>query len=169
MICKSERLSIRKFSIGDVEAFYDLCSKEEITYWFKSWKVNRIKANEMIATFIKEYEDIRIQERNVSFIVERISDKEVIGYCLLGPEPETGEVEIVYAINPIYQRQGYASEVSRTLSKWAFENYDLEYLVATIDKENRASSAVVEKSGFEKHEDNRYQGLLYYRLYRDRK
>lgn len=166
MICESDRISIRKFSLDDVDAFYDLCCKEEITKWFISWRVDRNKAYKMVSKFIKEYENIDIQEGNVSFIVERKSDSQVIGYCLLGPEPDTREVEIVYAINPEYQNMGYASEVSKVLSKWAFESHDLEYLVATIDYENIASSSVVEKCGFKKIEDSRYQGLLYYRLYR---
>ena len=57
------------------------------------------------------------------------------------------EVGLFWAIDPIYQRQGYASEAAQGLIEYAFKHLRLKRILATTEYENIASQAVMQKVG----------------------
>jgi RimJ/RimL family protein N-acetyltransferase len=59
----------------------------------------------------------------------------------------TPEVGLFWAIDPAYQRQGYALEAARALVEFAFRQLNLGRLLATTEYENAASQAVMRKLG----------------------
>lgn len=57
------------------------------------------------------------------------------------------EVGLYYALSPIHQRQGYATEAARALLDYAFGSLALRRVVATTRYENHASIAVMQRLG----------------------
>jgi ribosomal-protein-alanine N-acetyltransferase len=57
------------------------------------------------------------------------------------------EVGLFWAVDPAYQRQGYASEAAQGLIKYAFEHLRLKRILATTEYGNIPSQAVMQKVG----------------------
>ena len=66
---------------------------------------------------------------------------------VVGDELPDCEIEIGYMLKRSAWGRGYATEATKRLLKFAFEETPLEELVATIDPENTASRRVLEKCG----------------------
>jgi ribosomal-protein-alanine N-acetyltransferase len=72
----------------------------------------------------------------------------LIGGCSLKHDAETpDEAGIGYAINPEYQRRGYATEAAVALIQFAFEKLAVARVYAQCDTRNTASRRVMEKAG----------------------
>jgi [ribosomal protein S5]-alanine N-acetyltransferase len=61
-----------------------------------------------------------------------------------GSQPEVG---LFWAISPVHQRQGYATEAAGALVAYAFGTLNLRRIVATTDDANTASIGVMRKLG----------------------
>lgn len=59
----------------------------------------------------------------------------------------TPEVGLFWVIDPLHQRQGYATEAAQALIDLAFKNWRLARILATTDDSNIASQAVMRKLG----------------------
>ena len=57
------------------------------------------------------------------------------------------EVGLFWAIDPDYQRQGYASEAAAKMLDYAFQKLELTRIIASTDNDNLASQAVMRKIG----------------------
>jgi len=66
---------------------------------------------------------------------------------VVGDELPDGEIEIGYMLKRSAWGKGYATEATKRLLKFAFEETPLEEIVATTDPENTASQRVLEKCG----------------------
>jgi ribosomal-protein-alanine N-acetyltransferase len=64
-----------------------------------------------------------------------------------GPPDKAGTVEIGYGVLPAFQRQGYATEAVRALVRWAFEQPDVQRVVAECLADNLASIRVLHHVG----------------------
>jgi RimJ/RimL family protein N-acetyltransferase len=59
----------------------------------------------------------------------------------------TTELGLFYAISPMHQRQGYASEAVQALVDYAFQHLNLKRIVATTDYDNIGSIGVMRRLG----------------------
>jgi RimJ/RimL family protein N-acetyltransferase len=57
------------------------------------------------------------------------------------------EVGLFWAVDPSYQRQGYASETAQGLIEYAFKHLRLKRILATTEYKNIASQRVMQKVG----------------------
>ena len=57
------------------------------------------------------------------------------------------EFGLFYAIEPIYQRHGYATEAAQAMIDYAFQHLHLKRIVATTTYDNAASVSVMRKLG----------------------
>ncbi|MCB2342411.1 GNAT family N-acetyltransferase [Clostridium estertheticum] len=106
----------------------------------------------------------------------RSSRNKTNGICIgvVGVHPKDeidNEVELLYGVSDNYQNKGYATEASKALIQWTFENTQLKSLTAIVKPENITSKIVIEKLGFE-YVDTKvivYDGDMckfgYYKLY----
>jgi [ribosomal protein S5]-alanine N-acetyltransferase len=117
-------------------------------------------------------EKFNITEPSIVLAIENKADGRCIGVVGIHPKDEIdNEVEVLYGISDNYQNKGYATEASKALIQWTFENTQLKSLVAIVKPENIPSKIVIEKLGFE-YVDSRevlYDGDMckfeYYKLY----
>ena len=66
-------------------------------------------------------------------------------------EMPDGDIEIGYFLKCSSWGQGYATEACKRTLRFAFEEGQLEEVVATFEEENTASKNVLKKSGFVDH------------------
>jgi RimJ/RimL family protein N-acetyltransferase len=72
----------------------------------------------------------------------------VLGGCGLHTRSGEYSLEIGYWINKEYQNKGYATEITRSLIKTAFELSDIDNIRIQCDIKNNKSLRVIEKVGF---------------------
>lgn len=88
------------------------------------------------------------EEYDLWATVERKGGK-VVGHCgLLDKEVEgKTEIELVYVIAHEYWGKGYATEIAEALKNYAFDELEVDRLIALIEPENKASEKVAIKVG----------------------
>jgi len=74
----------------------------------------------------------------------------VVGRAGFHGPPDAGRVEVGYAVDPAYRRQGYARAALVALLKWARDDASIHTIRATISPDNLASLALVSQYGFVK-------------------
>ncbi len=68
--------------------------------------------------------------------------------CFMGEPNDGGEVEIGYGTYPAFRGKGYMAEAVGGMVGWAEEQPEVMAVVASTDKDNPASMAVLVKNGF---------------------
>lgn len=92
----------------------------------------------------------------------------------VGYHDDLHESEIFYHLLPEYQGYGFATEAAKEVTKWALDNYNIEYLIGTVAIDNFKSQYVLERCGYQfvevhsllVHVTNERYDFKYYRYYR---
>lgn len=109
--------------------------------------VSREKAREVVRAGIESF-----GEHGFGFWGVREKEREELagfgGFRFAEP---TGEVEILYGVDPRLWGRGYATEAAHALLAWAFRETPLTQIFAGADAGNRASFRVLEKLGMRYH------------------
>ena len=75
----------------------------------------------------------------------------MIGGCGIRRETELSSVaNLGWAVNPDFQKKGYATEAAGALIKFGFETLNLSVIYATCDTRNTPSFRVMEKLGMKR-------------------
>jgi [ribosomal protein S5]-alanine N-acetyltransferase len=88
---------------------------------------------------------------------------------------DISQIEVYYTISRTFWGKGFASEATKGLIRYIFDNYDIDKLVALVKTENIASQKIIKKNGFQflkvvsglSENYEFYNGELYYELKRD--
>ena len=81
-----------------------------------------------------------------------ITDKrseEILGDCSLDDASETQELELSYSIAKTHWGNGLATEATRALVRFGFEDVGLQRIAGIVSVDNPASGRVLENLGFE--------------------
>lgn len=91
----------------------------------------------------------RFASGSVGLFVARLRGSEgaVVGVAGLRPY-HSGELQILYAVDPARSGKGIASEMVAAVLDYCFDLAELERVRATIDAPNEASIKLVERLGF---------------------
>ena len=152
MVLETERLILREFQEGDVEAVYEYGSDAEANKYV-SWGP---KSEEDAVEFVrKALVDQQEQPRSAfNFAVVTRTDNKLIGRCGISTRGMTvdipnskEEAEIGYAINRKYWNQGYVTEAAKRVLQFGFEELGLHRIYASCRAANIASVHVIEKTG----------------------
>jgi GrpB-like predicted nucleotidyltransferase (UPF0157 family)/predicted acetyltransferase len=152
---ETERLILKKPELSDLDILYTLRSDPKVMQ-YTGYGATQTKEQ------VKEYLDFAIPYKN----------KHGIGFCLVF-EKESGsfigeaglfhllfddtqsEIEIGYHLHKKFWGNGYATELTKALIKWGFQNLSVKKLVAGSYPENTSSHKVLQKSGFD------FRGKIY--------
>ncbi|PCJ48664.1 MAG: GNAT family N-acetyltransferase [Gammaproteobacteria bacterium] len=87
------------------------------------------------------------------YIVEHKELNESVGICGLVKRESLEDADIGFAILTKFQGNGYVTEAAKAVKNYAFKTLGINRLVGITDKQNVASSRVLEKIGlvFEKN------------------
>ncbi|TCN39672.1 RimJ/RimL family protein N-acetyltransferase [Kribbella orskensis] len=136
---------LREFRLDDLDDYLAIVGDDRVTNWLSFDSRDRDSAQTALAAAVeRSQQDDRL---DYMLAVTRLDDDRLIGFARLGP---TGvqAAHLGYAIAADHWGHGYATDASRTLVRFAFENLDLHRVSAAIGPENLASVAVVKRLGF---------------------
>jgi RimJ/RimL family protein N-acetyltransferase len=167
---ETERLHIRPLALDDLEAVHQILDVELAEADFGSVAPTSLEdRREWLHWTIMSYEQYArlYQPPYGEWAVTLKQSGELIGLvgfvpCLMpfeqmpGLAPSvvpptqaraTAEFGLYYAISPKYQRQGYATEATRAMVEYAFQQLGLKRMVATTTYDNAGSMGVMRRLG----------------------
>jgi RimJ/RimL family protein N-acetyltransferase len=151
------RMILRRFSLDDLQAFYQLASRPEIIRYAQSAPVASLEqARElMIAAPFHDYATYGYGR----FACVWKETGEVIGFSGVKFVPEISDTELGYRFFPEYWGKGLATEAGRASIEFARSDLGLKRLVAMVHPDNVASARVLAKLGFSVEKKLAYSGL----------
>lgn len=149
---RTERTILRQWQPQDLPVFADLNADLEVMKYFP--KSLRREESDALAMRCKEL----IAKQGWGFwALELISTGEFIGFLgLHKPDdlPFSPCVEIGWRLHRHYWGNGYATEASQEVLRFAFEDLNLDQVVSFTAVTNKRSRAVMERLGFTNAEQN---------------
>ena len=143
---ETERLLLRPFEPGDLEAVHDIHRRPEMVRWLyedaartleddRPWLEGRIRR-------------VRFGLTGDGLGFAAVRDGAVIGdLSLTLTSAEHRQGEIGFLVHPDEQGRGYATEASEALLALAFDTFALHRVVGRLEARNVASARVLEKLG----------------------
>ena len=155
-------LLLRHFALGDAPAALFLSNEAASRTWLPS-QVYRDHEHALsaLAFLIRHYPTPgNPQHGPYVLAVEHRASGALIGH--VGFSPLEDEVEIGFSIAQDYQRRGLATEAIIAASRWAFEAFALDQIVAVTPAANTASKRTLARAGFVFKEDKsmNFQGVV---------
>jgi len=146
IILETERLILREFDEGDVEAFYVLGSDPVII---------RHTLDPAVSTSIEHAREILRSAPMADYqkhgfgrwAVVLKANGEVIGFAGLKHLDDLGEVDVGYRLMPAYWGKGLATEANRPTIEYGFTRLRLPRIIGLVDPANTASVRVLQKLG----------------------
>lgn len=140
-----DRISLRKIRENDFKYLKELLQDEQLMLigWGKIYPDNQVRY--WIDKIIEQYS----QYGYSYFLVENNDTNEFIGMAgLIQTEIRSRDcTELAYIIKQSYQGKGFGSEVAKKLIQMAFNEFNLNSVVAQFVPTNIASKRVVETIG----------------------
>jgi RimJ/RimL family protein N-acetyltransferase len=163
----TSRLIARDWAQADLNAAYDIYSRDEVTRWLGEQPRRPVASLEQMQAGLDRWlERGRDQPDYGLWPLELRSSGSVVGAILLAPLPgDAGEVEIGWHLNPAHWGAGYATEGGRGVVALAFglgqvggvpvspepghrpPRPALDRVVALTDQDNVRSQAVCRRLG----------------------
>jgi [ribosomal protein S5]-alanine N-acetyltransferase len=97
--------------------------------------------------------------------IHRLDQGVIGGIGFMGGPDEDGVVEVGYDIVPEYRKQGYATEMARSLVVWAFQETTINIVTASCLDDNIGSIKVLENVGMRRLEPD--GNMLKWRIRKD--
>jgi RimJ/RimL family protein N-acetyltransferase len=143
---ETERLRLRPFADADADDLFALQSNAHVLrYWDSPPWVDSAP----VARFLARCQQMAEEGSGARVAIERTCDQAFIGWCTFNSwNPEFRSASLGYCLGEAAWGQGYATEATRTLLRWAFDTLDLNRVQAEADTRNLASARVLEKLGF---------------------
>ena len=140
MQMETERLVVRNFRPEDWEDLYEYLSREEVLKYEPSSASSREECRKLAAE--------RARGNSFWAVCLKVTGK-MIGHVYFGRmEPfEFKTWELGYIFNPLYCGMGYATEASRRIVAYGFEQLKAHRITALCDPENSASWKLLERLG----------------------
>jgi RimJ/RimL family protein N-acetyltransferase len=145
----TERLRLRPFSRGDVDAVFSYRSLPEVAQYLSDPPMSHDEVAEAV----------RIRAGQIAFsgegdkillAVERQEDGRLVGeVSLIWRSLADQQAEIGYILHPAAQGLGYATEAAAALVSFGFGTVDLHRIYARCDARNVASARVMQRLGMQ--------------------
>ena len=147
----TERLMLRPFEDGDLQALYEMQSdRESVRYLYYD---------------VRSLDEVRVSlaRKMASTAVVREGDGVTAAAILLQTGELVGDIsmwwvseghkqaELGFVVHPAHQRRGYATEAARALLDFAFDTMQAHRVIGRTEARNVASARVFEKLGM-RHE-----------------
>ena len=145
MTVETSRLTLRPLDENDIEPLYTIQKDPEaMRYTFHSPSL-AVSKERLLA-----YAALEKQIGFSPWTVVLRSEAKIIGWGGLNIDPfDPGwGVEVAYFFDPVYWRQGYATELVQASIEYGFAQCDLTEIGAFAHQHNTASIRVLEKCGF---------------------
>ena len=145
ILLETKKLLLRRVAEDDRHLFLRLfCDSSMMKYLGDVW------TEETALDTLKEWQSEWGINNYYYGVVVRKSDGMPIGVAGITEDtnPEEKGIEFAWFVLPEYQGMGYATEITRAIMKFVFEDLQRERLFGETHPENAASNRVLEKLGF---------------------
>ncbi|MGX5499178.1 GNAT family N-acetyltransferase [Bacillus wiedmannii] len=150
---------LQEFTVKDAESIYKIANQPEIEKFLPDWKSTKEQRVNWVVNYeIPENKAFLNAVRTTTNIDNHIlrlgifkkTTNEFIGWCCTGMKVElpAPNREIMYAVSSEYHNNGYATQATKGLIGYLFENTNMDVLNAIALIKNVPSNKVIEKCGF---------------------
>lgn len=144
---RTDRLILRPFTRGDLEALHAIHSLPEVTRYLYWSARDREQVAEALETKIGQTA-LTAEGQVLALAVELAATGELIGDGVLIWHSRLHRGgEIGYVFHPRHHGRGYATETAEALLALGFDGLDLHRIVGRLDGRNTASARVLERLG----------------------
>lgn len=142
---QTNRLNLRPCQIGDLDPVHSLWTHPEVRrFLFDDRAIDRQEARTFIEASLNSFS---VQGYGIWLCFEKNSDR-LAGFSgLLQFSPEQPP-SLIFGLHPHFWGRGYAQEAANSILRYAFEELNLEKIIADADEPNRASIRVLNALGF---------------------
>jgi RimJ/RimL family protein N-acetyltransferase len=144
---ETERLVLRPFADGDLDALYAMYSDSEVVRYLYHEPRTLEQARELLGRKIAGSE-LNAEDDWLSAAVVVRDGGRVVGDMVMhwvSEEHKTGEIGFTFA--PAAQGRGYATEAAQAFLRVAFEEFGFHRVIGRLEARNAASARVLEKLG----------------------
>jgi RimJ/RimL family protein N-acetyltransferase len=143
----TERLALRPYRRGDVDAVYSYRSRADVSEYLFDRPMSHQECAEAVQSRAGQIA-FSGEGDKVLLAVERRDDQRLIGeVSLIWRSVPDLQAEVGYIFHPDAHGQGYASEAARALLAFGFEVMGLHRIYARCDARNAASARVMQRLG----------------------
>jgi RimJ/RimL family protein N-acetyltransferase len=143
----TERLRLRPFMRGDVDAVFAYRQREDVAEFLFDWPMSREECAETVTQRIAQTQWHDDGDKIV-LAAEWPEAGQLIGeVSLIWRSLEARQAEVGYIFNPQFHGKGFATEAANRLLKLAFEDLDIHRVMARCDARNVRSALVMERLG----------------------
>jgi RimJ/RimL family protein N-acetyltransferase len=144
---ETERLVLRPFEEGDLDAVYAMQSDAEVTRWLYEEPRTLEETRTLLGRKIARKELAAEDDWLSAAVVERESGQCVGDMALhwVSKEHKTGEIGFIF--HPAHQGLGYATEAARAFLAFGFDGMGFHRIIGRLEARNTPSARVLEKLG----------------------
>lgn len=144
---ETSRLVLRAFSRADLDAVMAYHALPEVQRYL-DWKArDRVEGRQALEAMCAQV-GLNRPGDTLTLAIERRSDASVMGQVSLRWHDATAsQAEIRFLLNPIYRRQGYASEAAAAMMDLGFDRFRFHRIFARCDARNHRSAALLRRLG----------------------
>ncbi len=156
-LIETERLLLRQWTDADAGELFALASDPEVMRYVDdglAW-TDISQAHRWLARRVADCEE-RVSSTFFA-VIEKASGR-IIGSCGFTFLSELSEIDFGYLFARETWGRGYATEATRAVLRYGFEQLGFEEVTANTVEENHVSRRVLEKIGFEFRGMRRYAG-----------
>lgn len=166
ILMETKRLIIKNYEENNYEDFVKLFTDSLVMKYVGDGVLTTAEAKLL---WKKLFEEFYSKGLNTIYAVFVKEDFRYIGQCWIRPRPKKkSEWELGYVLKSSEWGKGWATEISKRLLEFGFNELNLNTVYATIDVENIASIKVAEKSGMRKISDDYDEKGKFYVYGKDR-
>jgi RimJ/RimL family protein N-acetyltransferase len=144
---ETERLTLRPFAAGDLDAFYEMHGDAGVARWLRNEARTLEETRKLLELKIAGLALEREGQWLSAAVVLRETDELVADVSLNWASEQHKQGEIGFVVHPQHQGRGYATEAARPLLDFAFETLGLHRVAGTLEARNAASGRVLAKLG----------------------
>lgn len=148
----TERLRLRPFTLEDVEDVQRICSDREIAANTRT--IEHPYPEGAAELWIRQHQKFWETGKSAIFAICIAETEELVGAIGLELNSDDHHAELGYWIEATHRGKGYATEASKTVIRFAFEELGLHRVVAHHLSRNPSSGRVMVKIGMQR------EGLL---------
>ncbi|HTJ59382.1 MAG TPA: GNAT family protein [Devosiaceae bacterium] len=154
----TERLILRPFTRGDVEAVFAYRQREDVARYLLDEPMTRETCTEAVKLRVNQTSFVQ-QDDRITLAVERRAENDLIGeITMIWRSIADRQAEVGYILNPEFHHRGYATEAVRAFIDKSFAELDLHRIFARCDARNTGSYLLMERLGMRRE--------AYFREYR---
>jgi ribosomal-protein-alanine N-acetyltransferase len=143
---ETARLRLRPFTLDDLDAHARLYAAPEVTRWLADGPWIGPAAHERSERTVRRFVAHWREHGFGVWAVEERASGRVIGQCGLN-RLDSGEIEILWALEPATWERGYGTEAAKAALVYAFDVLRLDRVVALARPQNGPSRRIMDKLG----------------------